>query len=168
MHLFSETFNNLNDLFVSQLKDIYDCENRLIDALPDMSEAATNPELKAAFDQHLEETRMQCSKLENMFRSMNLEPERKTCDGIKGLLSEGDELADAKGDPHVRDAALIAAAQKVEHYEIASYGTLRTWAQELGMNDCANTLQGILEEEKTTDEKLTRLAEARINVAAAH
>jgi ferritin-like metal-binding protein YciE len=168
MHFFSHTFNNLNELFVEQLKDIYDCENRLIDALPKMADAATSPDLRGAFTQHLSETRDHCRKLEAMFRAMNMEPERETCDGIKGLISEGDEMIDAKGDASTRDAALIAAAQKVEHYEIATYGTLRTWAQELNMPECASTLQGILDEEESTDDKLSAIAESRVNAMAHH
>ncbi|HYG76741.1 MAG TPA: ferritin-like domain-containing protein [Planctomycetota bacterium] len=168
MHLFNHEFHDLKDLFLEQLKDIYDCENRLIDALPLMADAATTPELKSAFNDHLAETRSQCERLEKMFRFMKMEPERETCEGIKGLIDEGDEMIGAKGDDMVRDAALIAAAQKIEHYEMASYGTLRTWAEHLGMDECARTLQGILDEEERTDKKLTQIAEARINAMAHH
>ena len=167
MRFFAHEFNDLKELFIEQLKDIYDAEYRLTYALPKMADAASSPELKSAIQQHLGETQEHHRKLEAMFRSLQMEPERETCDAIKGLIAEGDEMIDAKGDDQVRDAGLIAACQKVEHYEMATYGTLRTWAEQLGMHDCATTLESILMDEKNTDQKLTQIAESRVNVAAA-
>src|SRR2546423_12767051 len=159
-------FNNLNDLFIHQLEDLYDAENRLIDALPKMAEAATSPQLKSAFSQHLQQTRTHAQRLEQVFRRIGCEPKRETCPAMKGLLEEGKEMISAKGDDLVRDAALIAAAQRVEHYEMAGYGTVRTFAQHLGLDDVASTLQQTLDEEGETDKKLTRLAEQGINQQA--
>jgi len=124
--------------------------------------------LKTAFQEHLDETRQHCTRLEEIFRFLKLEPERETCEGIKGLIDEGDEMVDAKGDVMVKDAALIAASQKIEHYEIASYGTLRTWAEHMSMPECSKILQSILDEEERTDAKLWHLAESRINALAHH
>jgi ferritin-like metal-binding protein YciE len=168
MLFFNHSFNNLNELFVEQLKDIYDCENRLIDALPKMSDAATSTDLKEAFNTHLLETRTHISRLEELFRSMGLEPKRVTCQGIKGLLAEGDEMIGAKGCEMTHDAALIAAAQKVEHYEMASYGTLAAWAEQLGMSNARDLLRSTLEEEEKADVKLTMIAETHINALAQH
>lgn len=168
MLFFNHSFNNLNDLFIEQLQDIYDCENRLIDALPKMSDAATSAGLKGAFDSHLLETRTHVTRLEDIFRSMQLEPKRIACQGIKGLLAEGDEMIGAKGCEMTHDAALIAAAQKVEHYEIASYGTLAAWAEQLGLTYSAEILRNTLAEEEQADERLSMLAESRINALAQH
>ena len=126
MALFSAEFNSLEELFVEQLEDLYDAEKRLTEALPKMADAATAKELKQAFQNHLRETQQQVTRLETIFRQLGKEPEGKTCEAMKGLVSEGDEMIKAKGDPSVKDAALIAAAQRVEHYEMASYGTART------------------------------------------
>jgi ferritin-like metal-binding protein YciE len=166
MALFSHEFNNLNDLFVHELEDLYDAEKRLTDALPKMAEAASNQDLKQAFQMHLGETKQHVNRLEQVFQLIGKTPNRETCDAMKGLISEGSDAISAKGDPDVRDAALIAAAQRVEHYEIAGYGTLRTFAQQLGMNDIANILQQTLDEEGAADKKLTRIAESHINPQA--
>jgi ferritin-like metal-binding protein YciE len=168
MRLLSLTFNTLQELFMHELKDIYDAENRIVDALPKMVEAAGSPELKSAFQQHLNETQTHVTRLERVFRALGEEPSRETCDGIKGVLSEGNDAVSAKGDPAVHDAALIAAAQRVEHYEMSVYGTLRSFAEQLGYNDAATTFQQTLDEEEQTDKKLTELAESRINVVARH
>lgn len=159
-------FHNLEDLFFQQLEDVYDAEKRLTSALPKMAEAARNPELKNAFRQHTEETKRQAERLEQVFRKLNRSASRETCEAMKGLISEGEDMLDAKGDEDVRDAAIIAAAQRVEHYEIAAYGTLRTIARELGFHDLAETLQQTLDEEKEADSKLTAIAENRVNVSA--
>ncbi len=159
-------FNDLGDLFVHQLEDIYDAEKRLVDALPKMEEAATSPQLKAAFHQHAVETQNHVARLEQVFQRIGKTPERETCPAMKGLIKEGEEMIDADGDDMVRDAALIAAAQRVEHYEMAGYGTLRTFAQQLSLSDVVNLLQQTLDEEGATDEKLTRLAESGINQRA--
>jgi ferritin-like metal-binding protein YciE len=166
MALLGHQFNNLNDLFINQLQDLYDAEKRLTDALPKMAQAATNPELKAAFADHLGQTEAHVTRLEHIFNQIRCEPKRETCEAMKGLIEEGEEMVKAKGDADTRDAGLIAAAQKVEHYEIAGYGTVRTFAQELGMQDIARTLQQTLDEEGETDKRLTRIAESRVNVKA--
>lgn len=166
MALLNYEFNNLNDLFINQLEDLYDAEKRLTEALPKMSQAAASPDLKRAFDEHLSQTQTHVARLEQVFKRIGCPPKRETCEAMKGLISEGEGIVSAKGDPDTRDAGLIAAAQKVEHYEIAGYGTVRTFAQQLGMNDAAQLLQQTLEEEGETDKRLTRLAESRVNVQA--
>ncbi|MFA9477906.1 ferritin-like domain-containing protein [Phycisphaerales bacterium AB-hyl4] len=166
MGLLSETFNTLDDLMLHELKDVYDAETRLVSALDNMAEAASNPVLKQSFQEHQRQTEGHISRLEQVFRMVDQEPERETCHAIKGLIAEGDDMISADGDAKVRDAALIAAAQRVEHYEIAAYGTMRTLAQQLGRRDIADVLQQTLDEERTTDEKLTSLAEGEINPQA--
>ena len=166
MKLFSTEFNSLQDLFVNQIEDLYDAEQRLTKALPQMAEAANSSALRQAFQQHATETEGHVARLESIFRQIGIEPKRETCDAMKGLISEGQEMISAKGDPDVRDAALIAAAQRVEHYEISAYGTARTFANRLGLREAANTLQQTLQEESATDEKLTQLAESSVNVQA--
>jgi ferritin-like metal-binding protein YciE len=168
MGLFSSmTLNSLNDLFVVQIQDLYDAEQRLTKALPKMADAASNKELKSAFQHHLRETEQHVSRLEKVFSIMGLSAQRETCEAMKGLIAEGDEAISAGGDPAVRDAALIAAAQRVEHYEIAGYGTVRTLAEQLGHKDVARILQETLNEEAACDKKLTQIAESRVNVKAA-
>jgi ferritin-like metal-binding protein YciE len=160
-------FNSLEDLFVEQLKDLYDAEQRLVDALPKMADAASSSGLKNAFSEHLAETRNHVTRLEQVFSSIGVEPERQTCQAMKGLVSEGSEIIDSKGsNPAVRDAGLIAAAQRVEHYEIAGYGSARTFAEQLGMNQAADLLQTTLDEEAAADKKLTQLATQKINAEA--
>lgn len=161
------TFNSLDDLLQEQLEDLYDAEKRLIDALPKMAEAAHSPALESAFRDHLRETQGHARILEDIFRLMNREPHRETCEAMKGLIAEGEEMVKAEGDPAVKDAALIAAAQRVEHYEIAGYGTVRTFAHHLGYEEAASKLQQILDEEKAADKKLTTIAEENINLVAA-
>ncbi|HEX4054011.1 MAG TPA: ferritin-like domain-containing protein [Tepidisphaeraceae bacterium] len=164
--LSNNTFNNLNDLFINQLEDLYDAENRLIDALPKMANAASAPPLKNAFMQHLEQTKGHARRLEQIFGKIGRKPKRETCEAMKGLVREGAEMIDADGDSAVKDAALIAAAQRVEHYEMAGYGTVRTFAQRLGLEDVAQTLQQTLNEEGDADKRLTQLAETGINSVA--
>jgi ferritin-like metal-binding protein YciE len=167
MALFGGTeFNSLEDLFVNQIEDLYDAENRLTKALPKMADAATSTGLKQAFQSHLAETESHVSRLETIFRGVNVEPKRETCQAMKGLIAEGEEMIDASGDTDIKDAALIAAAQRVEHYEISGYGTARTIAQQLGLTDVAALLQQTLNEEKAADEKLTTIAESSVNVRA--
>jgi ferritin-like metal-binding protein YciE len=166
MALFSQEFNSLEDLLIEQLEDLYDAEHRIIRALPKMSEAAQEPDLKRALDKHLGETRSQVDRLDAIFRSLNKTPERETCEAMKGLIREGEEMVDAKGNPDVRDAAIIAAAQRVEHYEIAGYGTARSLARQLGHTEAARLLETTLQEEKNADQVLTRVAEASVNVHA--
>lgn len=167
MKLFSTEFNSLKDLFVEQIEDLYDAEQRLTQALPKMAEAATSSQLKQAFQSHATETQGHVSRLESIFSQIGIEPKRETCAAMKGLIAEGEEMMGAKGDPDVRDAALIAAAQRVEHYEISGYGSARTFAQRLGLTQSASLLQQTLQEESAADEKLTRIAEQSINVQAA-
>lgn len=168
MALFSNTkFDSMEDLFVEQLEDIYDAEKRLTKALPDMAKAATNEKLRSAFESHLEETKGHVGRLEQVFKLVNRKAKATTCEAMKGLIEEGENMMEAKGDDDVRDAALIAAAQRVEHYEIAGYGTLRNFAQRLGLQDAAEILQQTLDEEGAADKKLTQLAEQSVNQRAA-
>jgi ferritin-like metal-binding protein YciE len=165
--LMGETFHSLEDLFVHELKDLYDAEHRLIEALPQMAEKAHNAELKRAFEQHLRQTEKQAERLESIFEHRKMQPDRVKCDAMVGLVKEGSNIISADGDADVIDAGLIAAAQKVEHYEIAGYGTARTFAQQLGDQYSAELLEQTLEEEKNTDQKLTSIAEASVNPASA-
>ena len=167
MALFSTEFNSLKDLFINQIEDLYDAENRLTKALPKMADAAQSSQLKQAFQAHLTETQGHVSRLETIFREINIEPKRETCEAMKGLITEGEDMISAKGDPDVRDAALIAAAQRVEHYEISGYGTARTFAQRLGLTQAANLLQQTLNEEVGADRKLNQIAEGAVNQQAA-
>jgi ferritin-like metal-binding protein YciE len=134
--------------------------------LPKMANAASDDRLKTAFQSHLSETRQQVNRLEKVFEMLNVEPKRKSCEAMKGLVKEGDEMISAKGDSAVKDAALIAAAQRVEHYEMAGYGSARTFAQRCGHHDVANLLQQTLDEECNADKKLTQIAESSVNVNA--
>lgn len=158
---------NLEKLYVDELKDAYDFEHQILDALPEMEDAARASELKEAFREHRRQTEEQVERLEQVFHMLQAEAERKTCKGMKGLIKEGEDYVKAKGDDSTIDAALISAAQRVEHYEMAVYGTLRHYARVLGHQEQANLLQRTLEEESQTDEKLTRLAERSINLEAA-
>jgi ferritin-like metal-binding protein YciE len=167
MALFRTELNSLQDLLVNQIEDLYDAENRLLDALPKMAEAAHSPQLKQAFQSHLEETRGHVTRLEQVFESLGQAPKRETCQAMKGLIAEGEEAIKAKGDPLVKDAALIAAAQRVEHYEMAGYGTARSLANQLARDRAATVLQETLEEEKAADRKLNDIAESSVNTQAA-
>jgi ferritin-like metal-binding protein YciE len=168
MGLFGSTrLDSLETLFLDQLQDLYDAEQRITQALPKMAAAAHDSSLKKAFEQHLGETKNQIARLERIFGMMGQSAKRKTCYALKGLIEEGDEVVNASGDADVKDAGLIAAAQRVEHYEIAGYGTARTFAQRLGWPDAARLLQETLNEESATDKKLTNLAEQNINTQAA-
>ena len=162
----SAHFNDLNDLFVQQIDDLLDAETRLIEGLPKMAEAAHSPELKAAFEQHAEETVQHRQRLVNVCRTLGRDPQRETCAAMKGLITEAQDMISATGDPAVKDAALIAAAQRVEHYEMAGYGTVRSLAARLGLGEVVNTLQMTLDEEGATDKKLTRIAESYANASA--
>ena len=166
MALLREEFKSLEDLYVQQLEDVYDAEKRLVSALPKMADAANHADLKQAFNDHLRQTEGHVKRLETVFEQLGKTPERETCEAMKGLVSEGEEMVKAKGSDDVRDAALIAAAQRVEHYEIASYGTLRTLARQLSHTQQAALLQQTLDEEGETDHRLTDLAEQRVNADA--
>src|SRR6476620_10954364 len=158
---------SLKELLVDEIKDLYSAENQLIKALPKMAKAASSPELKAAFEEHLEETKGQVDRLVTIFEQLEGSPKGKKCKAMEGLVEEGSEFIDADGEDSVKDAALICAAQKVEHYEIASYGCARTFATLLGLDEVADLLQETLDEEGNADKKLTELAETVINVEAA-
>jgi ferritin-like metal-binding protein YciE len=157
---------SLKDLYLEQLKDLYSAETQLVDALPKMAERATSPDLKQGFQEHLRQTQEQVSRLEQIFRDLGDTPKGHTCEGMKGLIKEGEEMIKMKGDDKVIDAGLIAAAQRVEHYEIAGYGTVRTYAETLGFSQHATLLERTLQEEEMTDEKLSQLAESHINEEA--
>mgnify|MGYP003383348085 CR=1 FL=1 len=153
----------LEDLFHDTLKDIYYAERKIIKTLPKMARAASSPELKAAFEKHKEETEIHIERLQQVFEIMGKRAQGKTCDAIEGIISEGEEVIETfKGMPAI-DAGLISSAQAVEHYEITRYGTLRRWAQVLGMADAAKLLGQTLDEESKTDEALTGLADASAN-----
>jgi ferritin-like metal-binding protein YciE len=151
---------SLEKLFVHELKDLYSGETQLLKALPSMAEAASTPELKEGFEHHLQETEEHVRRLEQIFEDLEYSPSGEHCDAMEGLISEGEEIIEMNGEPAVKDAALIGAAQRVEHYEIAGYGTARTIAQHLGNTKAEQLLQQTLEEEAATDKKLTNLAES--------
>jgi len=154
--------NRLDDLYLDQLKDLYSAEKQLVQALPKMAKAANTEELKMGFQEHLEQTKTHVNRLEQIFASLGSSPGRKKCEAMEGLVKEGQEAIELEGNAFVRDAALIAAAQRVEHYEIAAYGTVRTIANHLGRSDQSDLLQMTLDEEGATDKKLTALAEGGI------
>jgi len=156
---------SLHDLFVDELKDLYNAENQLTKALPKLAKAAASDELRTAFEKHLKETEHQVERLETIFEQLEASPKGKRCKAMAGLIEEGKEMMEADGEEAVKDAALIAAAQRVEHYEIAGYGTARTFAQLLGFDEAADLLQETLDEEAAADKKLTEIAE-KINVEA--
>lgn len=164
MGWFSKDIETMDDLFVHGLQDIYYAEHQILKALPEMISKATNPMLRQAFETHRQETEQQVQRLRQVFRQHGVEPEGVRCQAIDGIIAETQEIAGEVEDASVLDAALLAAAQAVEHYEIARYGTLVAWAKNLGRDDCASLLQQNLDEEGTTDKKLTQLAESVINV----
>jgi ferritin-like metal-binding protein YciE len=157
---------SLDDLLLDQLQDLYGAEGQLIKALPKMAKAASAQPLQEAFREHLDETKRQRERLEQVFRSLDQKPKAKKCKGMQGLIEEGQELMEEDAEPAVLDAGLIAAAQRVEHYEMAAYGTVRTLAQTLGHQEAADLLQQTLDEEGETDHLLTDLAESQVNPRA--
>ena len=167
MGIFSKDIKTMDDLFVHTLRDIYYAEKQILKALPDMIQKASEPQLKQGFQAHLGETKNQVTRLEQVFRQHGHEPSGVDCPAIDGIIDEANDVAGEIEDKAVLDAALIAAAQAVEHYEITRYGSLIAWAKQLGRNDCAALLQENLDEEKAADKKLTSLAESRVNRAAA-
>jgi len=167
MGLFSRDIKTMNDLFLHTLQDIYYAEKKIVSSLPDMVEKATNRDLTASFKAHLEETKTHVSRLDQVFSLLNQSPKGTNCPAIDGIIEEANDIAGDVADKEVLDAALIAAAQAVEHYEITRYGTLVAWAKQLGRDDCATILHRTLQEEKATDEKLSKLAERKINRKAA-
>jgi ferritin-like metal-binding protein YciE len=167
MGLFSKDIKNMDDLFVHTLRDIYYAENQIVKSLPDMIEKANDPQLKQGFQSHLRETENHVKRLEQVFKLHGKEAKGVDCPAIDGIIEEAEEVAGEVEDKSVLDAALIAAAQAVEHYEITRYGSLIAWATALGRNDCAALLKQNLDEEKATDKKLTALAESKVNRRAA-
>ena len=161
------TLANLDDLLVQQLEDLYSAENQLIAALPKMANAASSSRLKTAFEAHLQDTLRHKKRLEKVFKALGVEPSTEKCEAMAGLISEGQEIINTLGDPDVKDAALIAAAQRVEHYEIAGYGCARSFARRLAKDEVAQQLQDTLAEEVQTDQLLTEIAESEINQNAA-
>jgi ferritin-like metal-binding protein YciE len=161
------SLDSLEKLFLEELKDVYNAEKQILRALPRMAKAAESSELQQAFTKHLKETEGQVQRLEQVFQELGQSARGKTCKGMQGLIEEGKEVMEKQGEGAVLDAALIASAQRVEHYEIAAYGCLRTYAQLLGLSKAQQLLQQTLEEEEATDKKLTELGESGINEAAA-
>ena len=157
----------LDDLFLDTLKDIYYAEKLILKALPKMAKAAVLPDLKAGFEQHAAETEAQIERLEQVFELLGKAPRGKPCDAILGIIEEGKEIMEEYKGTQALDAGLVSAAQAVEHYEIARYGTLATWAKQLGHKEALNLFLATLDEEKATDEKLSSLAEASVNLKAA-
>ena len=158
--------DSLKTLYVNELRDLYNAENQLVKALPKLAKAASSEELKDAFDKHLEQTKGHVERLEEVFEELGEKPKGKTCQAMKGLIEEGSEILDKDGDESVIDAGIIVAAQKVEHYEIAGYGSVRTFAELLGKNRSAELLQTTLDEESETNELLNNLAQEIVNPEA--
>jgi ferritin-like metal-binding protein YciE len=165
MSLFSMKIENLQNLFIEQLRDLYDGEQQITKALPKLIGKANNPELQDALQEHLDVTNKQIQRLDQIFKTLGEKASGETCKGMKGVLAEGDSVVGDAEDNAVRDASIIASAQRVEHYEIAGYGTVRTYAKLLGKNDIANLLEQTLEEEKEADRTLSEIAES-VNVEA--
>src|SRR5260221_12825892 len=157
---------SLRDLFIEELKDLYSAENQILKTLPKMIKKAASKELKSGFEQHLKETQGHVERLEKIFQELDESPRGKKCKGMEGIIADGKELMEEDAEPEVMDAGLIAAAQHVEHYEMAGYGCVRTYAELLGHSNFANLLQQTLDEEKVTDELLTQIAGITINVEA--
>lgn len=158
--------DSLETLYVEELRDLYNAEQQILKALPKMAKAASSSNLQKGFQEHLQQTKSQVERLDQIFTDLGMSPKGKKCEAMEGLLKEGAELLEAKAEPSVLDAALIAAAQRVEHYEIAGYGCVRTYAKLLGYGEATKLLQQTLDEEKRTDEKLTELAVGSINSEA--
>lgn len=162
----ASNMNSLKDLFIHEIRDLYSAETQLTEALPKMAEKATDNNLKNAFNSHLEETRRQKERLEKISQMLDIDVKGEKCEAMEGLIREGREALEMKGDNEVRDAALIGAAQRVEHYEMAGYGTARNYAKRLGFDDAANMLEETLSEEKGADAKLNDIAVSRVNERA--
>ncbi|WP_182355990.1 YciE/YciF ferroxidase family protein [Komagataeibacter europaeus] len=167
MGLFSKPIRTLDDLFVHTLQDIYYAENQIVKNLPTMADKAAEPELKAAFQDHLTETREHVRRLEQVFQMHGQPVKGVTCQAMDGILTEAKDIISDYDDPAIRDAAMLSAAQAVEHYEITRYGSLIAYARQLGRNDCARVLEQTLAEEKSADQKLTRIAGISVNQHAA-
>ena len=168
MGLFTRDIKTMDDLFVHQLRDMYYAEQQLVKALPKMADKASEPQLKQGFRSHLKETEEHVRRLEQIFKMHGVEAKAVDCPAIDGIIKEANETAGEVEDKAVLDAALINAAQAAEHYEITRYGTLVTWAKQLGRSDCASVLQKTLDEEKAADQKLTSIATGKVNMRAAN
>ena len=162
----SSKMENLEDLYEDLLKDLYSAEKQEVKALPKMAEGAVSPDLQKAFEEHLKQTTHHVERIEDIFAGLGETPRGKMCVGMEGLIEEENEILQEDAEPIVTDAGLIAVAQKVEHYEIASYGTARAWAEKLGYDDAAHLLQETLDEETMENEKLTQIAESHVNMEA--
>jgi ferritin-like metal-binding protein YciE len=158
--------SSLRELYLKELRDVYDAEKQITKALPKMAKAASSSQLRQGFEMHLDQTKNHITRLEQIFEALDESPKGESCNGMEGLLEEGSAVMEEDFDPETLDAGLISAAQRVEHYEIAAYGSLRTWARILGDKQAVSLLQETLDEEKETDQKLTQLAE-KVNVKAA-
>ncbi len=154
---------SMQKLYLDELRDIYDAEKQIESALPKMAKSASHDKLRTAFEDHLATTKEQVRRLETIFDNLGESPAGKKCKGMQGLIAEGAEIMKQEGDPDVKDAAMISSAQRVEHYEIAAYGSLRTYAGQLGLRDHVELIQRSLDEEGNTDKRLTQLAETRVN-----
>ncbi|MDB6109712.1 MAG: hypothetical protein JWR69_1462 [Pedosphaera sp.] len=161
-----QKINSLAGLFLEEVKDLYSAEKQLTKALPKVAKKASSPELKSALEEHLTQTEGHINRLEEVFRMLGQKPKARPCVAMKGILEEASEIMSEKAEPAVLDAALIGAAQKVEHYEIASYGTVVQWAKQMGRDDIKTLLGQTLDEEEKTDQKLSQLAKTRINIQA--
>ncbi|MGA2113907.1 MAG: ferritin-like domain-containing protein [Bryobacteraceae bacterium] len=159
-------FESLHELYLSELKDLYSAEDQIFKALPKVIEKAASAELRRALEHHLEETRGHVSRLEEVFEMHGEEPKKQKCKGMQGILEEGEEMLGKDAEPEVRDAAIISACQRVEHYEIAAYGTVRTYAQQMGQERAAAVLKQTLDEEMAADKKLTQIANSQVNIEA--
>ena len=159
--------NSLKELYIEELKDTYDAEKQIVKALPKLVKASSTPELQKAFEEHLEQTKGHVQRLEQIFKRLDEEPKAKKCDGMRGILEEGEAVVNEGREGRIRDAGLIAGAQKVEHYEMAVYGSLKTWAGQLDDERAAQLLEETLNEEKEADQKLTQIAESNVNAEAA-
>lgn len=167
MGLFSKDIKSMDDLFLHTLQDMYYAENKIVKSLPDMIEKAADPQLKAGLQSHLGETKNHVTRLEQVFQMYGQQPKSVDCPAIDGILEEADDVIGEVESPDVLDAAIVADAQAVEHYEITRYGSLIAWAKQLGRSDCAGILEATLAEEKAADKKLTALAERKVNIHAA-
>lgn len=165
-YMASQSLNTLHDLFIVGLKEAYGAEKQILQAIPMMVNAASSQDLKNVFQQHVKSTQEQISRLEDIFEMLDVDPEEMPCSAISGLIEDGRRIMSMSGNPKVKDAALIAAEQKGEHFEIAIYGTLRTWAQEMGHDDVAEQLQMTLREESQADKMLSNMATSDVNVSA--
>lgn len=159
-------FESIDSLLEHELNDLYDAESQLIEAIPKMAQGASSPELKQSFRNHLQETKQQKQRLEKIFKQLGKRPKPEKCDGMAGLIKEGSKVLKSKGNPQIKDAALIGAAQRVEHYEIAAYGTIREFARLAGQDEIAQMVEDTLKEEAHTDKLLTSLAVEDVNVQA--